>query len=62
MNLRDARKKKKLDAFMAERDQHRTENDASERFQKLTRAMALGKAEGKPKSKRRTSRAGSAEG
>lgn len=61
MNLRDARKKKKLDAFMAERDQHRTEDDASERFKELTRAMALGKASGKPKSKRRTSRAGSSE-
>lgn len=61
MNLRDARKKKKLDAFMTEREQHRTENDASERFNALTRAMALGKASEKPKAKRRTSRGGSSE-
>ena len=51
MNLRDARKKKKLDAFLTERDQHRTEDDASERFHKLTQAMALGKGRGKAKIK-----------
>mgnify|MGYP007114267183 FL=1 len=61
MNLRDARKKKKIDAFMTEREQHRTENDASERFKALTEAMALGKPSAKPKAKRRTSRSGSSE-
>lgn len=61
MNLRAARKKKRLDAFITERDQHRTENDASERFKALTEAMALGKPSEKPKAKCRTSRAGSSE-
>lgn len=37
MNLRDARKKKKLDAFMTEREQHRTETDASERLKRVQR-------------------------
>lgn len=59
MNLRDARKKKKLDAFMTERDDQPTRNDASERFQKLTRAMLTKQGDGKPKSKPRTSGVGS---
>ena len=61
MNLRDARKKKKLDQFMREREEHRTEDDASERFRTLTEAMALGKVDQKPRSKHRTKRAGSSE-
>jgi hypothetical protein len=61
MYLRDARKKKKLDAFMTERDQHHTEDDASERFKALTEAMALGKAGEKPRSKHRTKHEGSSE-
>ena len=61
MNLRDARKKKKLDEFMRERDEAPTRDDASERFQRLTRAMALGKAAGKPKSKSGTSRKATSE-
>lgn len=61
MNLRDARKKKKLDAFMTERDDHPTRDDASERFQKLARAMLTGKAAEKPKSKSRTSRKATSE-
>jgi hypothetical protein len=61
MNLRDARKKKKLDEFMRERDESSTRDDASERFQRLTRAMALGKAGEKPKSKSGTSRKASSE-
>lgn len=61
MNLRDARKKKKLDAFLTERDQHRTEDDASERFHKLTQAMALGKGGEKPKSKHRIKPSGPSE-
>jgi hypothetical protein len=59
MNLREARKKKKLDQFLTERDQHRTEDDASERFRVLTEVMALGKVDQKRRSKRRTKRAGS---
>lgn len=61
MNLREARKKKKLDQFLTERDQRRTEDDASERFKALTEAMALGKAAEKPRAKHRTSRKGSSE-
>lgn len=61
MNLRDARKKKKLDAFMTERDDHPTRDDASERFQALARSMLKGPAGEKPKSKSRTSRKASAE-
>jgi hypothetical protein len=48
MNLRDVRKKKKLDQFMRERDEAPTRDDAGERFQRLTRTMALGPADGKP--------------
>lgn len=61
MNLREARKKKKLDQFMRERDEAPTLDDASERFQRLTRAMALGKVEQKPRSKAGTSRKASSE-
>lgn len=56
MNLREARKKKALEAFAKEHDQHRTENDPSEKFTRLVRRMALGQADEKPKSKPRTSR------
>lgn len=61
MNLRDARKKKRLDHFMRERDETPTRDDASERFQRLTRAMALGTAGEKPKAKSRTSRKAASE-
>jgi len=61
MNLREARRKKKLDQFMRERDEAPTRDDASERFQRLTRAMALGKADEKPKSKSGTSRKATSE-
>lgn len=61
MNLRDARKKKKLELFVNERENDKTRDDASERFQKLTEAMALGVPLEKPKAKRRTKRAGSSE-
>jgi hypothetical protein len=56
MNLREARKKKKLDQFMRERDETPTRDDASERFQRLTRAMARGEDGGRPAAKSRTSR------
>lgn len=62
MNLRDARKKKNLDAFMTERDDHPTRDDASERFQALARAMVKGQVAEKPKSKSRISRKASGEG
>jgi hypothetical protein len=55
MNLREARKKKMLEAFAKEHDQHKTQDDASERFTRLARRMALGQADEKPKSKPRTS-------
>jgi hypothetical protein len=61
VNLREARKKKKLDAFMTERDDAPTRGDASERFQKLTRAMLRGQGGEKPPSKSQTSRKASAE-
>lgn len=32
MNLRETRKKKALDHFAKEHDQHKTQDDASERF------------------------------
>jgi hypothetical protein len=61
MNLRDARKKKKLDQFMRERDEGATRDDASERFQRLTRAMVRGEDARKHKSKSGTSRKASGE-
>jgi hypothetical protein len=56
VNLREARKKKKLDEFLRERDESPTRDDASERFQRLTRTMALEKADEKSKSESGTSR------
>lgn len=61
MNLREARKKKQLDQFMRERDEGPTRDDASERFQRLTRAMARGEDGQKHKSKSGTSRKASSE-
>lgn len=61
MNLREARKKNKLDQFMRERDEGPTRDDASERFQRLTRAMARGEDARKHKPKSGTSRKASAE-
>ena len=44
MNLREARKKKVLEEFAKEHDQHKTQDDASERFARLARRLAFGTA------------------
>jgi hypothetical protein len=61
MNLREARKKKKLDQFMRERDDHPTRDDASERFTRLKKLMVTETGDGRPKSKSGTSRKATSE-
>jgi hypothetical protein len=61
MNLREARKKKKLDQFMRERDEGPTCDDASERFQRLTRRWREARTRESIRSKSGTSRKATSE-